>query len=277
MTLHVVVVAGQTVGARHPIKKDLVRLGSAAGCEISLAGEKLPAHALSLEISDDQCRIYNRMDRAIVCSGKSIGPNSSGAWPLHAELEIAPELVLRIEQGDAAAAPARAAWDEYPSGEFVLSPVMESGPGSPTSLPPAKSSQSVAQLVITVCCVAASAMMLWHKFGPQGAATAAPRATVTLNAVLDQLHSKTEAPWPQVQQAIQEAYRLDHSGDALGARKRYAKVVQLVLSRHGNKFSPDLPASGELTAADRRHLQDLASQLPDGIDRQVFAYAMSRL
>lgn len=277
MTLYVVVVAGPGSGARHPVKKDLVRVGSAAGCEICIAGERVPAHALSLEISGENCRVYNRTDRAISCAGKSISAAGSGTWPLNGDLEIVPGLVLRIEHGDAATASARTAWEEYPSGDIVLPTGAETtSEKKAAAAKPAKPSQSVAQLVITVCCLAGCAMLLWHKYGPKPSAVT-QRTVVTLNEVLDQLHAQKTPPWPQVQQAIQEAYRLDRSGDAAGARKRYARVVQLILARQSSPPATTLSESGDLSAAERSRLQDVASQLPEGLDRSVFIYAMNRL
>jgi hypothetical protein len=258
------------------LKKDLVRLGSATGCEICVGAENLPPHALSLEVTGDQCRVHNRTEKSITCAGKPLAPRAAASWPLDAELEVVPGLVLRIEKGEAAvSAPARPAWEE--ESLAATGEPLESAPAQTKPATPAKSSQSAAQLVITMACLGASALLLWNKFSPRDGSASSKRTSVTLNQVLDKLEAApAEQPWLQIRQAIQEGYRLDRSGDAAAAKMRYARVVQMILSRTGHE-QLRVPESGDLPVNQRRQLNNLASQLSDELDRTVFVYAMNRL
>lgn len=251
MGARILVQSGIASGTTHWIERNVVRVGSDPGMDLTLPCDELDKHALTLEFRDGVYRIHNRCSAQVYLGGRTVAPGQSDQWYDTDLLELPGLIQLAMEvEGDPAPAPAPLISPARSSAAVAEEVVdVDASAAGPTpddqplpsgsqhrrdlSHPPqasTSSSSTLLQVAVIVACVLGCVLLLARDRVRRSAdsAVSVPKFEVIVNQTLEQADPATQSLLRHVQYAESAMIR----GNKKAARQRYASVRSLLLSSH---------------------------------------------
>ncbi len=252
MSAKILVQSGIAAGTSHWIERNVVRVGSDPGMDLTVPCDALDKHALTLEYRDGVYRVHNRCTVQVYLGGRTVSPGHSDQWHDTDLLELPGLIQLALEvDGDPAPAPpplfspamvsasmdndgrdtgpdvtARASSQSQPSG----APDRANASGAPVGQPSpsASSSSTMLQVGVIVVCVLGCVLLLARDRMRRSAdsAVSVPRFEV----IVDQAREKSDPITQSLLRHVQYAESAMIRGNTKVARQRYASVRSMLLT-----------------------------------------------
>lgn len=261
MGARILVQSGIASGTTHWIERNVVRVGSDPGMDLTLPCDELDKHALTLEYRDGVYRVHNRCSVQVYLGGRTVAPGQSDQWYDTDLLEL-PGLVQLAMEVEDDPAPAPAPWVSparssaavaeeavdmdasaaAPTPDRPVSSGSQRRQDSPRSPQASSSSSTMLQVGVIVACVLGCVLLLARDRVRRSAdsGVSVPKFEVIVDQALEQADPATQSLLRHVQYAESAMIR----GNKKAARQRYALVRSILLSSHSasvddQQASPD--------------------------------------
>jgi hypothetical protein len=249
MGARILVQSGIASGTTHWIERNVVRVGSDPGMDLTLPCDELDKHALTLEYRDGVYRVHNRCSAQVYLGGRTVASGQSDQWYDTDLLELPGLIQLAMEvEGDPAPAPAPLIPPARSSAVVAEEGrIADASAGSPTAgqpvssgsqsrqdspRPPQASSSSsfstMLQVGVIVVCVLGCVLLLARDRMRRSAdsGVSVPKFEVIVDQALEQADPATQSLLRHVQYAESAMIR----GNKKAARQRYASVRSILLA-----------------------------------------------
>jgi hypothetical protein len=246
MSAKILVQSGIAAGTSHWIERNVVRVGSDPGMDLTVPCDVLDKHALTLEYRDGVYRVHNRCTVQVYLGGRTVSPGHSDQWHDTDLLELPGLIQLALEvDGDPAPAPpplfspalVSASLDNDGPDESVPAssqsqpsdaPDRANASGAPVGQPTPSSSSTMLQVGVIVVCVLGCVLLLARDRMRRSAdsAVSVPRFDV----IVDQAREKSDSTTQSLLRHVQYAESAMIRGNTKAARQRYASVRSMLLA-----------------------------------------------
>ncbi|MFK7821549.1 MAG: hypothetical protein AB8G99_22735 [Planctomycetaceae bacterium] len=252
MSARITIQSGIAAGTSHRIERKVARVGSDPQSDICLPTANVPAHALTLEFREEECRVYNRCRDSVYIGARVVGPDEAGSWPETDILQLGEDIELLLDfedEGSAAYHPMHDVdFDEPDSSTNEALPATADRSNASSS----SGAKTVVQLGVTVLCLVGCALLLVRDANRKAPKTAAPNFAAIVTSGLENPKISNELIH-RVQHAEQQRIR----GQEETARSEFVSIRNDLMSGQPNDANSSAADLDQLTDFVQARLSDL--------------------